>query len=145
MIKIVSGKKHVDDMASGKVGIKHLKHIKKCFSNYGDDVIKELKKIITTGTRTGKVYFIKGVAHTASAKGEPPASLSGILEESFEYKARMTELLIGSTAFSKKGAPYPLWLDKGTPKGQMKPRPYFKSTNERMSSILERDLQDYDL
>lgn len=141
MIKIVSGKKHINDMADGKIGIKHLKKIKKAFANYGDEVTKELKRVVTTGSRSGRVYFIKGRAHTASAKGEPPASLTGRLGNSFEYKARMTELVVGSTAFSRKGYPYPKRLDDP----ERLDRPFFKVTNERMSYILEKDLQTYDL
>jgi hypothetical protein len=145
MIKIVKGEKYLTELRTNKVVLLHRKNIKKAFHNYGSDITKELKRVIETGPRTGRVYIVKGIAHQASAPGEPPANQTGKLADSFNYKARMMELIVFSTAFSKEGAPYPRYLDEGTKKKKMKPRPYFNITNEQNAYKLERDLQNYDL
>jgi hypothetical protein len=139
MLKVVKGKQYITEMTTGKLVIKHRKNIKKAFMNYGSDITKILKSVIETGKRSGRVYFIKGRAHTASAPGEAPANISGKLANSFIYKARMSELLVASTAFSTKGFPYPGYLEKELN------RPFFEKTNKENSYILERDLQRYGL
>lgn len=142
MIKLVKGKKHITDLITNKVILKHRKKIRKALMNYGSDIVRELERV-HSGSRSGRLYMIRGVSHRASAPGEPPASVSGKLAKSYRYKASMRDLTVGSTAFSSAGSPYPKFLESGTSK--MKPRPWFDKTNRNSAYILQRDLQEYDL
>jgi hypothetical protein len=139
MIKIVRGEKYLTQLETGKVAIMHRKHIKRSFHNYGREITVTLKNVIGTGSRSGRVYFIRGRSHQASAPGEPPASLSGRLENSFNYKARFTELLVYSNAFSQRGYNYPRRLEEDMN------RPYWEVTHKNNAYKLERELQHYGL
>lgn len=139
-MKASQGDKYQKKILSGEIPKEHRKHIEDCFKVHGKMVTAELKKVITTGTRTGRVYYRRGIAHQASAPGEAPASWTGRLANGFEYKAQRRSLVIGSTAFSDGNAPYPKYLDEGT--SRMEARPYFVSTIERLHGELTKDLQN---
>lgn len=62
------------------------KGAREALHDIGVIVGRENKRIQTTGVRTGRVYMIKGRAHKASAKGEPPASRTGRLHRSYDYR-----------------------------------------------------------
>lgn len=119
--------------------ILHLRHINRSLRQHGKSVTTELERVVSTGPRSGRVYFYRGRAYTASAPGEPPAKRSGALASGFESNARRFDLAIGNTAFAGD-APYPTYLEVGT--SRMKPRPYFVKTIERMHVDLLRDLQN---
>ena len=133
MIKIVSGNRYIHEISTGKLIHKHKENIKHAIYSYGHDVTGEIKRILTTGKRSGRLYRYKGRTYRASAPGEPPAKRSGNLANLIDYKARPFELVVRSDA------EYSGWLDKGTKK--MKPRPFFVKTNKENAYKLERDLR----
>ena len=135
----IRGEKFQTDIISGRILLLHRRHILDSFNEHGNDVVKELKRVTSTGSRTGRVYMVRGVAHRASAEGEPPAKLSGRLSSSFVYKARMQELVIGNTAFSKRGFPYPGYLEPGY-FGRTLNRPFFAVTIRKLQPRLESEL-----
>lgn len=139
MIKIVKGEKYVTQFITNKVALMHRKHIKMALHNYGSDITETLKNVIGSGSRSGRVYFIRGRSHQASAPGEPPASLTGRLENSFNYKARFSELLVYSDALGKNGYNYPKHLEE-----EMN-RPYWEVTHNNNAYKLQRELQNYGL
>ena len=134
MIRVIRGEQYLTELLSDRLLIRHNTNIRRAFFNYGRDIVGELKRVVTTGTRTGRTYMFRGRQHRASAPGEPPANRTGKLANSFNYRARPRELRVGAEAF------YAKWLDKGTKK--MAARPYFSITNRRNSYKLERDLND---
>lgn len=139
MIKLARGKKYVNEVATKQTIFKHNKNISNAFHNYGAEITRDLKKVIETGPRSGRVYFIRGFAHQASASGEPPASLSGRLANSFGYKARQYELLVFSDAVSPGGFNYPKYLEEELN------RPYWEVTHKASAYKLQKELQDYDI
>lgn len=138
----IRNEKFQTDIITGKILLLHRRHIKNSFANHGPEVTKELKRVTSTGSRTGRVYMYRGVPHRASEEGEPPAKMSGRLSESFAYKARMQELVIGNTAFSKRGFPYPGYLEPGYFSSSLN-RPYFAVTINRLQPRLERELGEF--
>ncbi len=128
------------DIMSGKVAVLHARSIRRALADHGPEVTKALKKLVSTGPRTGRMYTYRGRKYRASAPGEPPAKRSGRLSRSFVSIPRTMELVIGNTAFSKDGAPYPLFLEDGTIK--MARRPYFMKTIESLHMRLEQELQN---
>lgn len=134
MAKIIRGAKFVKQIETQGLKKIHELNIINALANYGREVKNELIKVITTGSRTGRVYRIKGISHQASAPGEAPANLTGRLANSFNYRAGQKELSI----FSNLN--YSLFLENGTYK--IKPRPYFVKTNEENTYKLTRDLND---
>lgn len=134
MIEVIRGIKFIDEIKNGNLKLRHDLNIRNAFAEYGKDVKDKLIKVITTGSRTGRVYRFRGAEHIASAPGEPPANRSGRLAGSFDYKARQIELVVYSDIN------YAPFLEKGT--GKMKPRPYFEKTNVANSYKLYRMLND---
>jgi len=75
----------------------------------GSAVTKEEKRLITTGTRTGRIYKYKGRKYQASSPKEPPANRSGRLARSTRFKVRNhMEMTFGQTA------KYAKWIEDGT-------------------------------
>lgn len=76
---------------------------------------------VLRGQRSGRTYKTPaGGSYTASAPGESPAVRTGTLRRSWrpvQYGANHQNPAIESNV------PY-AWLDKGSPKGMIKPRPY---------------------
>ena len=73
--------------------------------------------LLTTGSRSGRVYRRRGVAHQASAPGEPPASDTGNL-----LNSRIIELIPDEIAARMRiTAAYAPHLEYGTK--NMEPRP----------------------
>lgn len=88
---------------------KHKKAIGKALHEIGLIVGRENKRIITTGARTGRVYRIRGVDHQASAPAEAPASRTGRLVKSYDYKVSGWHTMkVGESA------PYAKFLEDGT-------------------------------
>lgn len=132
------GQHYVDEIKFGKIVLFHMRKIKNAFNNHGKKVTVELKRVVSTGSRSGRVYSFRGKKYTASAPGEPPAKRSGNLARKFKYKVNLNEMKLGSEAFSKKGAPYPFFLEGGTKK--MAPRPWFIVTINRLKYRLQKEL-----
>lgn len=127
------GRKIVEKISGTNLKRHHIKHINEALQQYGAMMQSELKRVIGTGSRSGRVYYYHGEAHVASAPGEPPASISGKLMNSFEYKRTPSRLAIYSEL------DYAAYLELGTYK--MKIRPYFVVTNLAHSPELHAKLQ----
>lgn len=140
----VAGKQYHRDIVMNYALRKHNKHIADSLKDHGDKVVKKLEHVLSTGTRTGRIYRYNKLPHQASAPGEPPAKMSGLLAESNSFWVKKYRLGIGNKARSKKGAPYPKYLEEGTKKkvGPMKPRPYWISTIESLHDELYKELQN---
>lgn len=83
----------------------------------GDIVGRENKRILTTGARTGRIYSFRGESHQASADGEAPASRTGRLYKSYDYRvASWHTMRVGEEA------DYAKYLEDGT--RRMRPRPH---------------------
>jgi len=100
------------------------------------------KKLIRTGTRTGKHYW--GLPKRSSAPGEAPKSQTGYLassiKSSFNHsrKAGVAQGVVGASA------PHALWLEHGAERknNTLKPRPFFKPTIEHEIPILIENIVD---
>lgn len=87
--------------------------IRSGFEFGGDQIVKEMKRLITTGAKTGRRYG----SHQASAPGEAPANRTGKLADSGGYSLRGSrQMEVGETAH------YAKFLEDGTSK--MRPRPH---------------------
>lgn len=137
-IKIINEKYH-SKINTARERTCHDENIRKALKTHGNEVKKELVTVLTTGSRTGRVYSYRGSKHIASAPGEAPASRSGKLAKGFRYKSSHNQLTVGNVVFSREGAPYSLFLEEGTRK--MKPRPFFQNTIVSLQYRLQKDLQ----
>lgn len=72
---------------------------------------QRVKNKILTGSRTGRIYELGSGPHQASAPGEPPASLSGALANSYTW-TRMTDVAT-SSANAGSDLPYARTLEFG--------------------------------
>lgn len=97
-------------------------------------VEREAKISITNGGKTGRVYQRRTVSHQASAPGEPPASDTGRLVNSFaSYVNKLSQEKIESFVVAGRGVVrYARMLEFGTTK--MAPRPYMMPALEKSRS-----------
>jgi HK97 gp10 family phage protein len=88
----------------------------KAVNDSANNVAKEMKKSIITGSKSGRQYFIKGRRHQSSAPGQPPANSTGQLVRSIKVKKTNNgqEVTID--------AEYAAFLEYGT--SRMRPRPF---------------------
>ena len=93
------------------------------FKKGGIVTVRDLKRSLTTGSRSGRIYRIGGRTHQASAAGEAPAKITGALADSAGYEVGNKMLTIG------EGAKYAAYLENGT--GHMAARPHLKPAVER--------------
>lgn len=99
----------------------HRRGIEQALYEIGDINVAEVRRLIRTGTRTGRVYIFRGRRHKASAPGEIPANRSGRLARSSEYRVHgWYQMTFGETA------PYAIYLEGGT--RRMAPRPHMVVT-----------------
>lgn len=102
--------------------------MKRALYDIGQDMYKEIRRLIKEGPKTGRKYRVRGRTHTASAPGQPPANWTGKLRRSVSFKVRRTEVEYGYKQY------YGKFLEKGTPK--MKPRPGLRITyKNKMGNI----------
>lgn len=81
-------------------------------SNFvAQSTVQRVKDKIRSGARSGHIYSFGGVPHQASAPGEPPADLSGVLAESYRW-TRMTDRP-GSSASAGSNLDYATLLEFG--------------------------------
>jgi hypothetical protein len=135
-----TGQEYVEELKAD-LSKKHAKFIKDTFDEHGKVVTLKLKRVVSTGSRSGRVYSFRGMKYTASAPGEPPAKITGRLADSFGHNAREKELQIYNEAESDDGAPYPFFLEVSTSK--MDARPYFDNTITSLHGKLEERLQGF--
>lgn len=94
-----------------------------------------------TGTRSGREYRIPGSSRTyrASRPGEAPATVTGRLRSSFQFRVRED----GGKKVGEVGSPldYALYLEKGTKR--MAPRPHlvpaYYKREDNIKSALQRE------
>lgn len=95
----------------------HEQHIRAQLFVTGNEVVREVRRLIGTGSRSGRIYTYRGRPHQASAPGEPPAKRSGRLLGSSSYVVRGSrQMEVGESV------EYALYLEEGTVK--MAPRPH---------------------
>lgn len=96
----------------------------------GPIIQRTMIKRIIDPPKTGKLYFIHGQVHRASAPGESPANLTGNLAKSTAYEVSgSSQLTVGVTY----QAPYAQWLE-GFVVNRIAPRPFIRpaiESNER--------------
>jgi hypothetical protein len=63
----------------------HKGSIKQANYEIGQLFVNENRRILNTGSRTGRLYRIAGRNHQSSAPGEPPATITGRLARSADY------------------------------------------------------------
>jgi hypothetical protein len=89
--------------------------IKDALHEIGPEILRETKRLIETGKKTGRTYRVAGMNHQASAPTESPAGRTGRLADSGEFKVKAhIQMEIGETA------DYAKFLEDGTRK--MDPR-----------------------
>lgn len=88
---------------------------------------EEIIKIITTGSRTGKVYSRNGRMHVASAAGEPPANDTGELVSSVYGEVDSDSLTMEAGA----DAAHAKWLEFGNER--IEPRPFLRVVRQMLS------------
>lgn len=110
----------------------------------GGQMIRNKTLSVLKGQRSGKWYG----RHQASAPGEPPATLSGTLRNSFKAKdieiRNMNTVTIlsqgvSNLATSGKADYNYAWLDEGI--GKIKPRPYVNEVAEKAYKELLKSLK----
>ncbi len=139
--ELIKGRQYLQGIISGKIADEHREHIKRIFENYGQMITKEMETLVSTGSRSGRTYYYKGIPYVASASGEPPAKRSGLLAESFGYSASYFELRIWNNAKTYDGKPYPLFIEEGT--RNMNLRPYFLIIIAKYEGQIKESLSEY--
>jgi len=118
-------RKNTAFMVINKSMINNKEGVRRGLVEVGPEIRKEVKRLITSPPKTGRVYTIRGKPHQASAPGEAPANLTGALAASVSSRVKgSTRLTIGDLA-SK--APHGGVMEFGTKDGtRILPRPHLK-------------------
>lgn len=93
------------------------------FDRAGRMFTQRLTRGLTTGSRSGRVYIIRGRSYRASAPGEMPAKRTGRLAGSVDYHIGKLMLTFGDQA------DYGGYLEDGT--DRMDARPHVQTIGER--------------
>jgi HK97 gp10 family phage protein len=101
-----------------------------------EDVANEAVSLILNTPKSGRIYHRGGVAHQASAPGEPPASDTGQLVASVTTSVDETSLT-GNVNF---GSDHALALEKGTFK--MAPRPFARPALVNKRDAVRQDIAE---
>lgn len=102
-------------------------------SKTANNLIKEMTRLVTTGSRTGRKYG----DHIASAPLEPPANWSGDLVDSMKAVKKSNteyEVLIG--------VPYARTLEEGLDNLKDKPRPFVQPSIDAVRKEFEKEIAD---
>lgn len=91
--------------------------------------------LILHAPATGRVYIRRGVAHQASAPGEPPASDTGTLARSIDVDLEPKKL----RAIIKAQTKYAKGLEFGTP--TIEPRPFMRPALNQEKKKLDDDVR----
>jgi hypothetical protein len=84
------------------------------------EIQREVRRLIFSPPKTGRLYVIGGKVHQASAPGEAPANLTGDLAQGVGYEVSShTRLVIGDRAEHGK------WLEGNEP-SRIAPRPHLR-------------------
>ena len=96
----------------------HQKGIENALFETGKEVVRDVRKLIKEGPKTGRIYTYRGQHHQASAPGEAPANRSGRLMRSSNYSVRnWSQMTVGETA------EYAGFLEHGV-RGRLRVRPH---------------------
>lgn len=95
---------------------------------------KELRRALTTGNRSGRVYRYRGQSYQASAAGEIPAKRSGDLAKSVDFGVSGKRLTFGERMF------YAKFLQNGT--SRMAARPHVDVIVNRYLPDVARELHN---
>lgn len=100
-----------------KLSKMHQRGIRMAHYKIGQDVVDENRRLLKTGPKTGRIYRLSGgQRHQASAPGEPPATRTGRLARSVDYRVHgWHTMTVGQEA------PYASFLELGT--RRIAPRP----------------------
>ena len=110
--------------------------VKNAAYEIGRETEKESKRLIQSGTRSGRIYKIRGATHQASAPGESPAEFSGELSKSIKYNVKGTdEIKLTATT------PYAAKLELGPKDEPEKARPYLSRAFENRTQQNLRTLE----
>lgn len=105
------------------------------------NVVRDRIRMSMRKKKTGRIYWIKGKKHRASAPGEAPAILTGRLYRSIVPK--MAPSKIQARIMPKVF--YAQWLEEGTKNGRILPRPYmtpaFDDTREEFRLAVKRTVE----
>lgn len=118
----------------------HREGIEQAFFEIGTETVREVRRLIKSGPKTGRIYRFRGRPHQASAPGEAPANRSGRLLRSSDYKVSGSyQMRVGETV------DYAKFLEEGV-RGRMAPRPHLlKAVNNQArdteNSLLEHGLK----
>ena len=100
----------------------------------GKEVNDNIKSKLSSGSRSGRVYIVRGRAHKASAPGEYPAKMTGKLVSSQQYKVSNKQLVFGNSAS------HSAYLENGTAK--MSPRTFLKPLVEEKVDDIGKNLHE---
>lgn len=103
------------------------------FLDSANYAVKEVQKNIRTGRKTGRIYNIRGRRHQASAWPQSPANLTGKLaDETSATVNSWNQFEFGYTT------DYGKWLENGTPKRQILPRPNINKVAVTLAPRIEQ-------
>lgn len=107
-----------------KKSVRNIKEgIRQGFLAVAPNVVSEVRRLIDSPPKTGRLYIINGQIHQASAPDESPATLTGDLSNSIRSSVpNFNTLIIGSGS----EAPHGLWMERGTDDGRIEARPFLK-------------------
>ncbi len=94
----------------------------------GMEHVREVRASFTE-RKTGRMYIIKGVPHQASAPGEAPAYLHGVLSRSVGYTVRGHHEVEYGDRNIPGHEPYGLYLEVGN--SRIKPRPHISKAADK--------------
>jgi len=112
--------------------------IRSAYFRLGNVLVDEARRSIQEGPKTGRLYRINNRLHRASASGQAPANLSGLLKRSIAYQQRSwNELHFGARA------EYAPFLELGT--RNMAQRPFLirsiKHNQKNAISLFETEIK----
>jgi len=103
----------------GRLEQSNKRALRQAFYFIGKDLVKDARDSIRKRPKSGRTYIINNRRHRASAPGEPPANLTGLLARSINFRVQgWSKMEIGADT------PYARALELGNPKGNLEPRPY---------------------
>ena len=121
-------------------------HIKKALHNAFHEIGRE--HVIHTQNlmaekKTGRIYIINKEEHQASAPGEAPAIITGALQRNVDYSVRgFSEMEFGDKSQGGK-PPIGAYLEEGSPKTNLEPRPHIKRAVEDRKKDTYNTLSQY--
>lgn len=123
---------------AGRQIMLHRQGIEQAFFEIGQESVREVRTLIRSGERTGRIYRFRGRPHRASAPGEVPASRSGRLLRSSDYKVSgWYQMRFGETV------EYAKFLEEGT--RNMAPRPHLLVAVNNQARSTQKALLEYGL